>query len=441
MRNTVLVEEALFVSAIALAQSEAARKMWTAGVKKEDRVVAARAYVELARELGVPSFLWALKERNIEGYYSGAALTLLAAGERLLGPAREIVEAGASVATRELFGNPDWGNFELRVTYQDLGDMMPFILLNKMEGERARLAFQSVLSGGADAFKGGYSGYLSGVAAQYRDAVRGSSKTSKGMLSKADERAKKMAELMLSCEKELLLASSSPLVTRAVKGAVREALADAKARVAAKSQAAPNGVSPEEIENGASEEQKRRVLALGDMIRRCPDDKGFINAMFESCAWLKEAPLLSCVRLSGSECLMGIALGAGSDEATRLLDAMGANMWLAAAQEESGNACDWAILKTLRKKGQRGGGDLSMIAAGLMKGAWLNGASDPKERCLELCRELVASGQKPGLPGYGEALRALGAALERQALDDALGIQAKEGASPSASPVRKRARI
>lgn len=262
----------------------------------------------------------------------------------------------------------------------------------------------------------------------YERAVSGSSKTSKGVLGPGDKTAKAACSMVAACEAEILKASE-----RERWEGVKAIVADAKERLAAK-QEAPAALTPEALKKSLTRDQRERLGALGLLIRKYPRDAGFIAAGLDASPWIKATPNLACVSISSHGSLMAQALEFGSFGALEWLEKAGANPWLASAQVQEPDACSWMAN---RLDAFEPGDDLSPIARMLLRGAWLDGAPEPKERCVTLasaavetlCREHDYDAAQPDR----EKARALLAAMERLTIDELIAPSAPE---PSPKPRR-----
>lgn len=77
-----------------------------------------------------------------------------------------------------------------------------------------------------------------------------------------------------------------------------------------------------------------RLRALTQLTLNYPLDDGLIAASYGATEWLREKPLWASVNFfNGSASLVSAALKAGSLEALRQLDRLGANLWLAAQEQ------------------------------------------------------------------------------------------------------------
>lgn len=257
----------------------------------------------------------------------------------------------------------------------------------------------------------------------YQLAVEPSSKTAKGVMGSADKLAKSACETLLSRRSELAAAAQTPAQAKAAAGA----LADATERLAAKKDASA-AVDPAKLKKQTSPERRSRIAALLSLVCGFPQETDLISAAFATAPWLAETPMLASVSFSrGSLSLVQAALRFGCAPALEALEAMDANIWLAAAQAGEGNACRWAI-------GELGPGDgeaVERVSRMLMRGAWLDGSKEPKERCLALCRELSAGSRAYGYESSTQFL----AAMERESLEDIISGPTRANPAP---PKRKR---
>lgn len=252
---------------------------------------------------------------------------------------------------------------------------------NEREVARRSLALKSALSSSHP----GQAKLIQALASVYWEAVGQSNTTSLGALGKHDEIARDVCEVILSCEKEI---ESQAGPGEPERGRAREMLVHAGELFEAKRQAPRPDMDPKEIAKGATPQIKARLRALEELVSRCAWDDEFVQGAFKIGQWLKESPQLACVSFPSAfnetaKTLMGVAIQTGSAGALGELDAMGANLWLAAAQEGSSNACEW-VFKKLLKGYHRELPCPELYASLLLNGAWLNGEEHPKRACLEM---------------------------------------------------------
>lgn len=265
---------------------------------------------------------------------------------------------------------------------------------------------------------------LSALRETYALATESVSATAKGMLGPKDKQAKAICSVIQGCSAELLAASKR----RGWEDA--KALVDESAALLAVKKEAPQTASPAAVKKAATAAQKSRLEALSSLLRDHPRDSEFILAGLGVSGWLKETPALACVKFNSRLPLLAIALEHASPAALEWLDAAGANPWLASAQMGQSNACAWAV----NSMGDfRPGDDMAPLARMLLRGAWLDGAPNPKERCLELTKAAVEELAELYLDDEEDACaaRALLASMEGLSIDEAIGEISSAPAKPS----------
>lgn len=405
--------EADLKKAMPLFASAHARALGNPKSSKAELTAAALGYIETAVQMGAPPDRWYAQALDARWHY-GALWVLVSSGAAKALPAAEMLaRAGASMDSSLL--ERDESNGRVKLSPRDnrylaaSGFGLAGSALLRQLGLRNALEAAARRSDAALA---------KCVLKEHEGRLEGSSKTAKGVLGAGDQRAKDACETLLAVKDALLAAcGSGELQERA-----RVALADASERLAVKSDETGMAVNPAKVKKSASKEQRRRIQALGHIVEKYGDDEDLIVAALGASGWLRETPALACVNLGGQS-VMAAAMEHGSVAALKTLDSFGANIWLAAAQAGAEDACDWAMEAVGVSEAFVDQPDLSFLASMLMKGAWLDGAADPKARCLELAKkglERVSKEYGEYEIGISEAMRLL-ACLERLSLEESLG--------------------
>lgn len=270
----------------------------------------------------------------------------------------------------------------------------------------------------------------------YDFGVDGSSKTAKGVLSASDKKAKALCSVLCACSAEVTQAAR-----REGWGELAPLLTDAQERLAAKKHA-PQELSPAALKKSLTPAQKLRLRSLSTVLSKCYLDAELIVSSLEASPWLKAQPAIACIGLGSSVSLLAQALSVGAVEAVEWMEKAGANIWLAAAQDGDSNAAHWAFMNL---DGFAPGEDLSSIARMLLRGAWLDGAPEPKERCLTLAKEAVEEVRDENDYDDDDArdeiakAESLLAALERLTLEELIAPQDGAALAPSAKTHRRSA--
>lgn len=404
----------------ALAVSSCARVLKTPRLAEGERESAARDYIALAGALGVAPPLWGVysyRDDLPDGQvrYEGVAAAIARQNDKDPAALRLLIEAGASpwVETIAHADRPKQGEWMAL----GLGDRyFESALKGQGEGFQRAETRSLILNGSlASAEPESRGAVIERFAERYQIGVASSSKRGRGVLGAADQEAKALAEMALSCQRAALPFEKK--LPRKSRAALKKIAEDALERLAAKS-AAPDPVAdPETVKKNTTRAQERRIKGMVALLMECPGDKEAIQALFDASPWLRETPAMSCVAYgygSSAKSLMETALVFKSAPALAALEAMGANIWLASAQAGEANACAWAAQKTsafLQDKDDEPL-DIHALARLLLKGAWLNGEPEPQASCIRMAREIPLGGHWGG---------ALAIALEAQQISEAVG--------------------
>lgn len=265
--------------------------------------------------------------------------------------------------------------------------------------------------------------FMSDLAAAYERGVRGSADAPASPLGRADQAAKAICSIVAACEPEFLAASQRP-----GWGAASSILADAQELLLFHKKPSAK-LNPDALRNSLTEEQTSRLRSLSSLARQGWKDEGLLLAGLEASPWLKEQPAFACLSIYKYPSVVAACFSAGYAASLAWLERAGADLWLASAQDGQPDACAWAVgrLHQLPRDA-----DLAPIARMLLRGAWLDGAPEPKARCVKL-----ASAAADQL-----ALRARAASEEARArsLISIMETMAIEEIIPAASGSPKTAR-
>lgn len=432
-----MMKPAFFNQIKSLAESEEALALLLES-PAEDLVAAARAFIAAAQKSGLPPEHWRLSRPGLAGqdrfcaplfaFYIRSA-TGASSGRAGAAEAADLLfKAGCSLWHSE-WSPTRVGGGPLDHTFIEPRILSRFVLSDSAKGKPLRQAFLRI----ALADPRTPSLFLRSLRSDYDDAVDGASLTAQGVLGPRDRAAKIASAILSSCSSELIAASSRP------EWADAAALASDAAALFALKSSAPNIKSPAELKKSATAQQKTRLKAIGSLIQNFPEDEDFILSGLEGAPWLKSNPNLACVCLSRQgPSLLAIALAQAHGPTLHWLDQAGANPWLASAQSGSSDACYWAMDQLEAFKPDA---DLSPIARMLLRGAWLDGAPDPKARCLTLANEAIAAlirrhGLKPSRENASvlHLARSLVAHMEKIAIEE---VMAPASGSSAAKPAAR----
>jgi hypothetical protein len=197
-----------------------------------------------------------------------------------------------------------------------------------------------------------------------------------GVMGAKDKRARLCAELLLGAEGGLLaVAGKSRLVVEA-------ALEKARLfKIAKKTKA---DFDPAKYKKALAPEKRERLLTLTNLLDRTRADPGCAVIIARSTSWLAAEPHSLCLPFRNTCSVLDMALERGDAEVVKFAEEVGANIWIAAAQAEESNACQWACqLISQSPAGGAQGDMLKTVARMLAWGAHLDGAADPVDYALK----------------------------------------------------------
>lgn len=267
------------------------------------------------------------------------------------------------------------------------------------------------------------SDFLAALGSCYQELAQRSSTLLPGVLGPADERVKTLCSLLIELEPEIALASR-----RSGRSMLGPILADAKQRVALKSQPAPfdlDALRREQIEGFAAE-----TLALAELMKASWSDPAPILAALERSDWLKERPQLACLTLPDpvpAPNLLCRALRGEEPSVIEWLENAGSNIWLSCAQAECPDAPAWALQQISPSFSPRA---IASVARMLISGSWVLGP-DGSARCLQLAAEHARSCDPLDDPEWAEAAQSLLSCAEAAAIEQSL--PARRAGSPARS--------
>lgn len=343
---------------------------------------AAEAYVERARELGASSSKWRVdKDRINDARYAhgdnwAGPLPSLMRGVKRIAAVKALCAAGANPWGKKFKQeNKEWQfssaeEMAYLITYQhDIPAairtaLFPVALLHVPESAVKEFTEELLLG--------------------YQACTSDSSKLSAGVLGAKDKQARDAAKLWVENEDGLRRLAGKASSDTLAK--MEKSLVDAAERLLAKNSKANLAMSPAKMKKSMTETELRRIGALSTLLTQFGRDDPLIEAAFGVTDWLEEKSMALALRLPHHGCLMYQAMTMGSLPAMRAIESAGANIWLASAQLENANACDWAARSAQCQDDEM----LTIIARMLLNGAALNGAADPKSYCVELAQKAVA---------------------------------------------------
>ena len=262
--------------------------------------------------------------------------------------------------------------------------------------------------------------------AGYELKIKGSSSTSPGMLSSGDKDAVDAAQIFTLLSQTLRKRSELTPAQRA-QLIQQEAVVDAFLRLKKDKTVA---VVPEKIKKALTSAQKDRLLALNHLAHEHASDTALFTAALDVTPWLAEQPLAACVSHSRANSLFWTVLSSGKLDNIQKLAQLGANIWLASAQDGEPNA----VLNCSHLIARSTGSDeyINYLAKILLAGAHMDDPSNPKERCLQQAHTAIKNASAYHVP----TLEKLAAQIENLLLEDALST-----CLPSAPPAKRRAAL
>lgn len=280
--------------------------------------------------------------------------------------------------------------------------------------------------------------FIDWIAHYFKEEVKGSSKTSAGILGAADQKALACSQWILKEEAAWIREAkkASPTDQKAIK----DMLKDAHERVSAKNQAvAHEEVDPVALKKAVTLEQKDRIKMLHYLIYSHPKDSEAIAAMFKLSPWLAQKPALAAIQVSQhKQSLMTVAMNRNCLEALKSFEKWGVNLWLAAAQDDMANPIHWLAGHWWPDNNSDPQESASCVARLMLKGAWLSGEKKPKEHCVTLAQNYIKSNQDG--PEHVKKIEDLMVCLEKEVLEEVIAsIASASNPQEGATELQKKA--
>lgn len=266
--------------------------------------------------------------------------------------------------------------------------------------------------------------FITQFCTMYQSEVKSSGLKSSGVLGDADKRALAVVKWVLEQEASWLSQSLSQSSKEAK--AIKAMLADAKVRVSAKTQVVKTEIDPIAIKKTLTKPQKERLKMLNHLVAYHAGDGEIIKSVLELTPWLKATPAIAALIVHPDKCsLIEYSLATGCEEALKMFDQWGVNLWLAAAQANQANPFEWVMSLGLNIE-QVSVPSLS-VARLLLKGAWLSGEQDPKAHCIKLAQAYLKGGHSYGQ--RRQRAETLLACLEKEVLEEVISSVLSHSAS------------
>lgn len=365
-----------FSAMMALAKSSPAQALLSRESSASELALAASGYIALGQASGLPASRWLIWEDHQWSQSLHAPLALfprLGLSSARAKAAAALAEAGCSP------WHPWWSLIQPQSCSAAPSALPPDglagVILSGADAPLRRLYLKIAL---ADPLTP--PAFAERLEQIYQDRVASSCASASGVLGPGDQAAKAICSVIASCEPEMLAAASRPGFEKTAP-----LLAGAKALLALKLQT-PAAINPEALKKALTEPQKSRLRSLNLLASKQAEDPDLIIAGLEASPWIAQQPQLACLSINRAPSLLASLLRSGCLAPIAWLEQRGANLWLAAAQAGSADACAWTAQAFGAFPRES---DLSPIARMLLRGAWLGGEADPKARCAALLRQAL----------------------------------------------------
>lgn len=366
--------------------------------KTENEVEAeVKAYVSQLKEKNVPTDSWMLPSKRYysdkdyqKNHYKGI-LPFLLGQTKTVKAITHLVNEGASpwmvsyIKSEDAHNRSEYHEAEALGRYPMTGSLGYYmnnesIQVRKMilKGSLKHIKDQDIVA------------FMKALHEGYESQVKNSSKTAKGVLGSSDKEAKDAAGIIQANSTELLevvnrITDEASL--KKTKKNIESIVKDASERMAVKQDKANAVVNPEKLKKQMPADERGRAGALIYLCQNHGSDDELLRVAFEATPWLEQKPMCASLKLPKVGGVLQAALRSQNMTAIHFLEKCGANIWLASAQEGVGNACEWVSSACLYRCNDETPQEYyNILGRMLFMGSFLDGAEDPKGRCLELAR-------------------------------------------------------
>lgn len=248
-----------------------------------------------------------------------------------------------------------------------------------------------------------------------------------GILGERDRAAKRCAQIFIALEKDLEPLATSPEAQKHLALAMTSArdLVETKSKAAA--------FDPAKYKKAISPEKRERLISIMGLAERSNVDDAAAAYLILGTPWLSDEPNALSIGIKSRACVLSHALTCGGTRTLDAIESLGANIWIASAQQGESNACLWGAYLISRLPPESA--CIGSLARMLAYGAHLDGAGDPVQYALDK----LAAARKSHAPEL--ILDRIKAELESIAFTQLLAereVDAKERAEEAARPRRHR---
>ena len=207
-----------------------------------------------------------------------------------------------------------------------------------------------------------------------------------GVMGARDRDAKRSAQILIACGAHLTALALTP----ETQTHLAASLAHARTYVETKSK--PASFDPAKYKKALTAEKRERLISIMTLASRSNVDDAASAYLILGTPWLAEEPNALSVGIKSHPSVFTTDISLGSTQTLAAIESLGANIWIASAQQGDSNACHWAAQLTISFL--RNSPFMASIARMLAYGAHLDEATDPVQYALDK----LAEAQKLGAP-------------------------------------------